>query len=332
MDVKAISAVDFQSRSAQSKKNNKKAPVSDDFTPKYEGMSSKASKAMRNAALGSLMATAALGGMSSCDDWMSEASASASASSSATAIAIGGGCHHDTITVVKRDTITNTDTIINTIVEPIYVKDYPYAIGDSLIAQGQNIGVDVDGPIPDGSNNVVYIGSKAHNRYDNKFYESMVDSVGTNKYELAVVTKVVDSYGDKPKTYYTKSIVTDVPGRGIKITRFVADTNKKPGKNEQYKWNYAGYEVRTNYRDGRQNVKTIFDNENNLIYKGRFTRGEDEGTFMYNTYSINPSTGEIVYDRDGEPVEIQYDFDQAVIYSDYARPVGGDYEHPGWQY
>ena len=80
------------------------------------------------------------------------------------------------------------------------------------------------------------------------------------------------------------------------------------------------------------NVKTIFDNEGNLIYKGRFTRGEDEGTFMYNTYSINPSTGEIVYDRDGEPVEIQYDFDQAVIYSDYARPIGGDYEHPGWQY
>lgn len=350
MDVKAISAINF-SGGARSQKNKKHKSANEEFMTNNEGISSKASKGLRNVALGTIAATTALGTLgtlSSCED-LTDASASASASSAA--VAIGGwGNHRDTVTIIKPDTIIKNDTIykndtvyvkpdtivthdtiIKTVVEPIYVKDYPYAIGDSLIEQGQNTGIPVDGPLPDGSNNVVYVGSKAHNRYDNKFYESMVDSIGTNKYELAVATKVVDTYGEKPKTYYNRAIVTDVPGKGIKIMRYVADTDKKPGKNEQYKWNYAGYEIRTNFRDGRQNVKTIFDNEGNLVYKGRFERGEESGTFLYSTYAVDPSTGDIIYDKYGDPVEIQYDFDQAVIYTDFAQPVE-DYEYPGWYY
>ena len=67
----------------------------------------------------------------------------------------------------------------------------------------ENIGIPIDGPTPNGSgrDSVVYVGSKAHNRYDNVFYESMVDSVETNKRQLAVVTKVIDMYEtDNPKT------------------------------------------------------------------------------------------------------------------------------------
>lgn len=92
-----------------------------------------------------------------------------------------------------------------------------------------NIGIPIDGPKPDGSgtDSVAYVGSKAHNRYDNKFYESMVDSIDTNKRQLGVVTKVVDMYDDKnPKTSYMKAVINDVPGKGIKITRYVADTAK----------------------------------------------------------------------------------------------------------
>ena len=63
----------------------------------------------------------------------------------------------------------------------------------------------------------------------------MVDSIGTNKRELAVVTKVLDLYDSKnPKTTYLKSVVADVPGKGIKITRYVANTDKKPEDDEQF--------------------------------------------------------------------------------------------------
>lgn len=190
------------------------------------------------------------------------------------------------------------------------------------------------GPVPDGSglDSVVYVGSKAHNRYDNKFYESMVDSIGTNKRELAVVTKVLDLYDSKnPKTTYLKSVVADVPGKGIKITRYVANTDKKPEDDEQYLWNYAGYEVRTNGRDRKQNIRSIFDNNNNLVYRGNYEKGTSAGSFLYGALILDEETGEPIYDENGNPEFAQYDFDQAVVYSDYAKR-SDDYKHPGWKY
>lgn len=224
MEVKAISTPNFEGHK-NNKIQNKKHSVGNDFPQMSAPASQNTSNAMRNMVLGLMALGAASQGLTSCD---AEATASASASASATAVAIGGHCHHkDTVTIIKPDTIHETDTVIHTIIKPINVKDYPYNIGDSLIAQGRNIGVPVDGPIPDGSNNAVYMGSKAHNRYDNKFYESMVDSIGTNKKTLAVVTKVVDMYEDgNPKTSYMKALITDVPGKGIKIARYTANTDK----------------------------------------------------------------------------------------------------------
>ncbi len=341
MDVKAISGLNASSFQGRTQRpNNQKSKKEQNLNNNYNSQPVyNSSKAMRNLMLGLMTLGAATGAgtLTSCsDDIIAEASSSSSSSSSANAsIQIGGHWHHhDTITIIKPDTIHDTDTIINTEIKPIYVKDYPFHIADSLIAQGQNIGVPVDGPVPDGSgrDSVVYVGSKAHNRYDNQFYESMVDSVGTNKRELAVVTKVVDMYeDDNPKTYYLKGVVTDVPGKGIKITRYIANTDKKPGDDEQYLWNYAGYEIRTNQRDGRQNIRSIFDNNNNLVYRGNYERGLNPGTFMYGSIVLDPDTGNPIYDENGEPEFAQYDFDQAVIYSDYARR-SEDYEHPGWGY
>lgn len=312
MDVKAINSVNFTSRS--NKTNNYSQKPKKEMPQQNTLGSADYARSMRNLILG-LMALGASATMTSCDDyWGAEASASASASASANAVVVGCGdhCHRDTVTIVEND------TIINTIIKPVIVREYPYHLGDSLIAQGRNIGIRLDGPTPDGTNDVVFVGSKAHNRYDHKFYETMVDSIGTNERELALVTKVVDLYADEPKTYHLKTIVTDVPGKGIKLTRYVANTAQAPANDEQYLWNYAGYEVRTNYRDGRQNARSIFDNNNDLVYRGNFEKGQEAGTFLYGSLIINEETGEPYRDEYGEPEFAQYDFDQAVMYSDYA--------------
>ena len=361
MEVKSIgnslNTINFEGKTKKQNRNHKNTT----YPTQSENISRKSSNAMRNMMIGLMAAGATTGTLTNCtpEDIYVEANSSSSASSSANANAtiIGGNCHHhDTITIIKPDTIympgdtiytpNDTiympgdtiympgDTIIHTEIKPIYVKDYPFHIADSLIEQGKNINIPIDGPVPDGSglDSVVYVGSKAHNRYDNKFYESMVDSVGTNKRELSVITKVLDLYDSKhPKTSYLKSLVTDVPGKGIKITRFVANTDKKPKDNEQYLWNYAGYEVRTNGRDKKQNIRSIFDNNNNLVYRGNYEKGTEAGSFLYGSLIINEETGEPYYDDDGNPEFAQYDFDQAVIYSDYATR-SDDFKYPGWQY
>ena len=337
MEVQAINSTNVLSFEGQAKKHKKqKQQIQNNYPQQTTPASTNASKAMRNLTLGLMALGATAGTLSSCgpDDVIASASSSSSSSSSASAnayINIGGGCHHDTITIIKPDTIHETDTIIHTVIKPVHVKDYPFHLADSLIAQGINIGIPVDGPEPDGSgrDSVAYVGSKAHNRYDNKFYESMVDSVDTNKRQLGVVTKVVDMYDDKnPKTSYMKAVINDVPGKGIKITRYVADTAKKPEDDEQYLYSYAGYEIRSNGRNGQRNIRSIFDKNNNLIYQGDYEKGEEPGTFLYGAIIYDPETGEPYYDENGNPEFAQYDFDQAVIYSDYAKR--NDYKHDGW--
>ena len=97
--------------------------------------------------------------------------------SSSNAWAWACGCR--TGNTVIHDTIHHTDTVIKTVVEPIYIDKtkYPHHIADSLIAQGKNVGVPLDGPDPKNYNNdVMFIASKAHNRYDHKFYETKITS------------------------------------------------------------------------------------------------------------------------------------------------------------
>ena len=304
MEVKAINTLNFKG-SNYHRINDKKQSVENDLPQMQAPASQSSADAMRNLVLGLMAVGAAAGTLSSCE---AEASASAAAASSATAVVIGGGTNH-------RDTV----------IKPIVVKDYPFNIGDSLIAQGINIGIDPDGPIPDGKNNAVYMASTAHNRYDNKIYKSSVDSIGTNKKELAIVSEVDDLYEDNnPKKSYMKTIVSDVPGRGIKLMRYVANTDKKP---QEYEWNYAGYEVRTNGRDGKRNIRSVFDKNGNLVCRGDIEKGQEKGTFMYGSV-IYDDNGNVIKNDKGEPEFAQYDFDNAKVYSDYART----YTHSGWNY
>lgn len=300
MEVKAINTPNFEGHK-NNKIQNKKHSVGNDYPQMSAPVSQNTSNAMRNMVLGLMALGAASQGLTSCQ---ADSSAFANADADAKAIVIGGGCNH-------RDTV----------IKPIRVVDYPKAIGDSLVAQGINIGIDPDGPIPDGKNNAVYIGSVAHNRYDNAIYKSYVDSIGTSSKTLAIVSEIDSLYDESnPKKSYMKTIVSDVPGKGIKLMRYVANTDKKP---EEYQWNYAGYEVRTNGRDGKRNIRSVFDKSGNLVYRGDIERGEKNGTFLFGSV-IYDDNGDIIYNDKGEPEFAQYDFDNAKVYSDYM--------HQDWNY
>lgn len=304
MEVKAINTINFQGRNSR-KVDTKKQSMKNDFPQMDAPMDKNSSEARRNLVLGLMAAGATVGGLSSCQ---TESTAIASDTTNALVVVIGGGCNHK-----------------DTIIKPITVKDYPFNIGDSLVAQGINIGIDPDGPIPDGKNNAVYMASTAHNRYDNKIYKSSVDSIGTNKKELAIVSEIDDLYEDgNPKKSYMRTIVSDVPGRGIKLMRYVANTDRKP---QEYEWNYAGYEVRSNGRDGKRNIRSVFDKDGNLVCRGNIERGQEKGTFMYGSV-IYDDDGNVIKNDKGEPEFAQYDFDNAKVYSDYART----YTHSGWDY
>lgn len=308
MDVKAINSISNLNFKGKTN-NHKNKKIQNNYPQQTSPASKDSAKALRNMMYGLMLLGATAGSapmITSCEDSFSEATAHAEAY--AWAWGIGGGCD-------KNDTTIIHDTIINTIIKPIYVKEYPFHLADSLIRQGLNIGVDLDGPIPaDENNDVAFVASKAHNRYDDKYYETHVDSVGTNKNTLTLVTKVLDFYEnpESPKTSWLKAEVTDVPGRGIKLTRYTSNSTTKP---EEWQWNYAGYEVRTNNRNGQTNTKSVFDNNDNLIWKGEYRRGENPGTFMYGTF-VYDEDGNPYLDEDGNPQVAYYDFDKAKMWSD----------------
>ena len=306
MNVKAINNVSFVNFEGRTKKQGNKK-TKHNYPQQTEPASKNSARALRNMmyALMLLGATAGTGSLTSCNDLGAHAEAKAYA------WIIGNGCD-------KNDTTVIHDTIINTVIKPVYIKEYPFHLADSLIRQGLNIGVDLDGPVPqDYNNDVAFVASKAHNRYDDKYYETHVDSIGTNKNRLALVTKVLDFYEDpeNPKTSWIKTEVTDVPGKGIKLTRYSYNSVTKP---EEWQWQYNGYEVRTNNRDGKHNTKSVFDNNNELIWQGEYRRGENPGTFLYGTF-VYDENGNPYLDEDGNPQKAYYDFDKAKMWSDRVK-------------
>lgn len=283
----------------------------EDIEQKYEQMdapaSRKAARGLRSVILGGAAALALAPGMVSCVD--ADADASAAADATAVYWGVGCGCNgkNDTTIIEHYDTIHDTvyrDTII-TEIKPVYVKEYPFHIADSLIAQGVNIGVPLDGPLPASSNNdVVYVASKAHNCYDNKFYETHLDSVGTNKNCLSTITKVVDMYDDEnPTTSWIRTEIRDVPGKGLKFTRSVATGNTEP---KPYEYEYAGSEIRTNLRNGKNRTERT---ENGTTRVGYYTKGLIPGSYVYE--ATVPYNGETTY----------YNFDQSKMWSDKVKKI-----------
>ena len=311
MNVKAINSFTPSVNFGQKRKEKN---VNMDYPQMDSPASSASAKALRNAFMAGVMAASAFSVTSCKDAWPH---AEAWSNSDAHAWAYCTGCNHKNDTTIIHDTINHTDTVIKTVIEPIYVREYPFNLGDSLIAQGLNIGVELDGPRPGQDDNVIFQASKAHNRYDNKFYETQLDSASTTKNQLGLVTKIVDVYDEQnPKTSYMKTVVTDVPGKGIKLTRYTSNSARKP---EEWEWNYAGYEIRTNGRDGKKNTVSVFDNNGSLVLRerGKYLKGENPGTFMYGTVVYNPD-GSIYKNENGEPEMAYYDFDKAKMWSDVA--------------
>ena len=118
MNVKAINGLSVSSFQGKAHRSQKDQHNKQEINPNYNTRPSyNSSDAMRNLVLGLMALGATAGSLSSCsDDIIAEASSSSSASSSANAsIQIGGHWHHhDTVTVIKPDTIHDTDTVIHT--------------------------------------------------------------------------------------------------------------------------------------------------------------------------------------------------------------------------
>ncbi len=273
---------------------------------------------IRNAIIASGIGAMTLGTMTSCDKGLITAESEAWSDTHSDAWAWAVGCGKP---IVIRDTITvhDVDTITKTVYEPIYVKEYPWHIADSLIAQGLNVGCELNGPKPrDTENHVAFIGSVAYNEYDYKLYETKLDSIGTNAETLSLITKVSDMYDNPkdPKVSYIRTEIVDVPGRGIKFTRFLIPENEvtdydklKFPKSSDPRFQYTDYEIRTNNRDGRRNSARIYDRMDNLPNgrEAEYLRGQELGQFLFGSVVYDPNGNPYIGD-DGKPEKAYYDF------------------------
>jgi len=311
------------------------APMSKDFAKALEAQVSFGQRKrhpVRNAILASGIGAMTLGGMTSCEKGLIRAETDSWATTSSSAWA--WACGNDGKPVIIRDTITihDTDTITKTVFEPVYVKEYPWHLADSLIRQGLNIGVELNGPTPtDTENHVAFIGSVAYNEYDYKLYETKLDSIGTNAETLSLVTKVSDMYDDpkNPKVSFIKTEIVDVPGRGIKFTRFILPENMvderdktKFPKSSDPRFRYADYEIRTNNRDGRHNSARIYDRMDNLPdgREAEYVRGDKLGQFLFGSVVYDPN-GNPYIGEDGKPEKAYYDFSGAKMLSSEVKLV-----------
>jgi hypothetical protein len=223
----------------------------------------------------------------------------------------------DTIYVTRHDTINNHDTIyVDTVItetKPVYVKEFPFHIADSLIRQGLNVGVPLDGPMPkDINNDVVFVSSNAFSCYDNYFYNTTLDNDGTNKDCLSLITKATDLYhDDNPQNYWIRTRVYDDPGVGLYFVREIAYGDKEPKPSDFKEW--GGSETRTNLHNGHN----------------KYTRKNTDGTIAsgYYSKSLTGIPGAFTDDADvpyANPTVTSYNFDQANMRSERVKTIPKD--------
>ncbi len=250
-------------------------------------VSRKTANALRNAFMAGVMAASVAGGMTSCSAESDSCSESEAKAWAYAWVIDNGGCG-------KPDTIFVTKPF----------KEINFAINDSLISQGLNIGAELDGPKP--GDNVVLISYKAQNNYDHKLYEGQLDSIGTNKRQNTYVTRITDMYDPKnPKKLWMKTVVSDVPGRGIKFDHYTTNATSKP---EEWQWKPSYSEIRSNgARGDKPGINTIYDSDGNMIWEGEFKKGELPGTCICGKLALDKQ-GQPILDEDGNPELIDYDF------------------------
>ena len=242
---------------------------------------------------------------------------------------------HDTVYVPKY--ITEHDTIVQTKIQPINVKDAPWKIMKIMAEQNTDLGIPIVGPAPQHDNDsVLFMGSTAYNEYDYKLYQTQLDSVETTKNTLSLVTRVTDFYEgfDKPKVSYIKTTVVEAPGRGLKIDKSVMSEEKAKRygfdnlecelpSSAHYGWVPVGSEEQRSNNDGKTVSVTRFDrNGNPLECKDELIRGVEEGTFLYGKH-IYDENDKVYRDDDGNPEKAYYDFSNAKAYMTKVRRVGG---------
>jgi len=334
MDVKAVNSVSLQQQSFEGKpkrnKNNAEYPQMDSPASK------KASKAMRDMAMGLMLLGAAAGagtGMTSCVKENAWAVAGAEANAWAWGWIInnnGCGC--------KPDTIFQTTPI----------REVNWAINDSIKNQFINIGAEVDGPV-DGDN-VLLVSGTFRNQYDNKVVEKFqIDSIGCNSRQMMYIAKVNDKYAPKNhKASWVETIAEDVPGQGIKYTFTPAYTKAKPESWDYDRTRSFSIIVSNGALSGNHGVNTIkikkpvFDQNGNPTgqkeeVKGYLKKGQLPGTFFYSTFAldengmpyVNPETEEL------EMIDYNYDnckiFTREVDWGKFKQPVKPeDYDYDLW--
>lgn len=306
MQVQAINNVSSLNFEGKAKKQQEKKNIENN----YPQMDAPASKAQANMMRNVMMGLALLGAAATATMTTGCTEKKLFAESKSYAYAAGCNCGG------VRDTTIIHDTIISTVVEPIYLKEFPAAICDSLISQGLNIGVPLDGPVPNGNDNVVFLASKAFNRYDQKFYETqIIDSIETNKNQLALKTRILDFYKDPKNPTETNMItkIRDVKGKGLQFNRYLEN------KDGSVKFLYS--EIRSNgARGNKPGENIVYDGNGNMIWKGTFSKGQEAGTFQFGTLALD-SDGNIYYDENGNPEIANYDFDHAQMWSDEIEMV-----------
>ncbi len=328
MEVKAINSVsslNFGQRSDKPKNKN----VSQPDYPQMDAPSSRnAANAMRHLVMAAALlgaTTMATGSLTSCDKWddKSYSYSESKSESNSSAIAVGKsccGCGKDT--VVIHDTIKG-DTVIKMEFVPVIIHNYPFHLADSLIQQGKNIGIPIEGPSTGDS--LVFVGSFARNMYDNITYQTYAtENLSDNtQYKLSTITKITNGYNEaNPKVSWMRSTISDIKDEGIYIKREVCDSPLPPSADQEYKWKDAGYEIRTNGSNGKNNKISVFDKNGNLVYANKdYVRGMEAGTFELATVAYDRD-GNVIYDEEtGKPEMVYYDFDNAKIWAEKAQPI-----------
>lgn len=309
MQISAINSYNNLSRvNFTSKKRDEYKPERPQIDAPQSESSAKAMRAYIQGAIAALAIMSGAAGMTSCEKvevvhepdvvW-------------AYADARAWACGPRRDTTVVHDTINNTDTIIKTIIDTVYVDRYPQHISDSIIAQHTNTGFKLNGPDPTRELDVLYQGSKFHNRYDDKFYESHLDPRYTSTDVLAIKSKMVDLYTGEEKVSWMHTQARDEKGLGVRYDRWISDSENDLGK-------YAGYEVVTNNRNGKNTVR-VYDKNGDFVWKGDCIKGQQVGSFMFGTVTYDKD-GNVNRDENGNPEIVHYDFDQAVVYSNKVIP------------
>jgi hypothetical protein len=299
MEVKAVSNVSLQ-QSFEGKSKRKKNKPNQSYPQMDAPASKNSANSMKNLMMGLMLIGAGSASLSSC----TEAEAYSWADANAWAwgwIINNNGCN------CKPDTIFQTTPI----------KEINFPVNDSIINQFQNIGAEVDGPLPEDGKNVILVSGNFRNRYDHELTEFQIDSAGCTNKQNMYVAKITSTDDPTLPAKWVQTIASDVPGKGIKYEFRTADSNRNSEtKPEDWEYNTAFSVIVSNgARGNKPGVNTIYDKNGKMIWQGELTKGQQNGSFFYSSYALDEDGAPYIDPETGEPEIDNMNYDQAKIYT-----------------